>query len=53
MHIPDGVFGSGRSAATGAVAACGFGLAVSRAHRYPTDRLGFPPGSRIEDVAAP
>jgi len=39
MHIPDGVIGPGVSAAAGAVAAGGFGVAVSRARRYLTDRL--------------
>ena len=39
MHIPDGVIGPGVSAAAGVVAAGGFGIAVSRARRYLTDRL--------------
>lgn len=39
MHIPDGVIGPGASAAAGVVAAGGFGIAVSRARRYLTDRL--------------
>ncbi|MEA2024833.1 MAG: energy-coupling factor ABC transporter permease [Actinomycetota bacterium] len=39
MHIPDGVIGPGVSAAAGAVAAGGFGVAVSRSRRYLTDRL--------------
>jgi cobalt/nickel transport system permease protein len=39
MHIPDGVIGPGVSAAAGVVAAGGFGVAVSRARRYLTDRL--------------
>jgi len=39
MHIPDGVIGPGVSAAAGAAAAGGFGVAVSRARRYLTDRL--------------
>jgi len=39
MHIPDGVIGPGVSAAAGAVAVGGFGVAVSRARRYLTDRL--------------
>ena len=39
MHIPDGVIGPGVSAAAGVVAASGFGIAVSRARRYLTDRL--------------
>jgi len=39
MHIPDGVIGPGVSAAAGIVAAGGFGVAVSRARRYLTDRL--------------
>lgn len=39
MHIPDGVIGPGVSAAAGAIAAGSFGVAVSRARRYLTDRL--------------
>ena len=39
MHIPDGVIGPGVSAVAGVVAAGGFGVAVSRARRYLTDRL--------------
>ncbi len=39
MHIPDGVIGPGASAAAGVVAVGGFGVAVSRARRYLTDRL--------------
>ncbi len=39
MHIPDGVIGPGVSAAAGVAAAGGFGVAVSRARRYLTDRL--------------
>ena len=39
MHIPDGVIGPGVSAAAGALAAGGFGVAVSRSRRYLTDRL--------------
>jgi cobalt/nickel transport system permease protein len=39
VHIPDGVIGPGVSAAAGVVAAGGFGVAVSRARRYLTDRL--------------
>ena len=39
MHIPDGVIGPGVSAAAGVFAAGGFGIAVSRARRYLTDRL--------------
>ena len=39
MHIPDGVIGPGVSAAAGVIAAGGFGVAVSRARRYLTDRL--------------
>lgn len=39
MHIPDGVIGPGVSAAAGVVAVGGFGVAVSRARRYLTDRL--------------
>lgn len=53
MHTPDGVINPSMSAAADVVGVGGFGLADSRARCYPTDRLGFPPGSRIEDVAAP
>lgn len=39
MHIPDGFIGPGVSAAAGVAAAGGFGVALSRARRYLTDRM--------------
>jgi cobalt/nickel transport system permease protein len=39
VHIPDGFIGPGVSAAAGVVAAGGFGVALSRARRYLTDRM--------------
>lgn len=39
MHIPDGFIGPGVSAAAGVAAAGGFGVALSRARGYLTDRM--------------